>query len=151
MACCTRYCAGETQFDSKVAQRDLRRYRRRGADATTRLMLAEVRRWPLEGQQLLDVGGGIGVISAELAGTSIADVTVVEASPAYLEVARREVRTRYGSRPTQFILGDFAAIADSRCNVIQDRAIDFRVINQMHPVLPAGTSSASHRTFSSIS
>jgi len=69
MACCTRYCAGETQFDSKVAQRDLRRYRRRGADATTRLMLAELRRWPLEGQQLLDVGGGIGVISAELAGT----------------------------------------------------------------------------------
>jgi len=100
MACCTRYCAGETQFDSKVAQRDLRRYRRRGADATTRLMLAELRRWPLEGQQLLDVGGGIGVISAELAGTGIADVTVVEASPAYLEVARREVRTRYGSRPT---------------------------------------------------
>jgi hypothetical protein len=32
-------------------------------------MLAELRRWPLEGQQLLDVGGGIGVISAELAGT----------------------------------------------------------------------------------
>lgn len=113
MACCTRYCAGETQFDRKVAQRDLRRYRRRGADATTRLMLAELRRWPLEGQQLLDVGGGIGVISAELAGTGIAGATVVEASPAYLEVARREVGTRYGSRPTQFILGDFAAIADT--------------------------------------
>lgn len=76
-------------------------------------MLAELRRWPLEGQQLLDVGGGIGVISAELAGTGIADATVVEASPAYLEVARREVETRYGSRPTQFILGDFAAIADT--------------------------------------
>jgi magnesium-protoporphyrin O-methyltransferase len=38
---------------------------------------------------------------------------MVEASPAYLEVARREVGSRYGSRPTQFILGDFAAIADT--------------------------------------
>jgi len=60
MACCTRYCAGETQFDSKVAQRDLRRYRRRGADATTRLMLAELRRWPLEGNSSWMSVAGLG-------------------------------------------------------------------------------------------
>ena len=111
MVCCTGYCAAEAQFDRKVAERDLRRYRRRGANATTRLMLAELRRWPLEGRQLLDVGGGIGVISAELAGAGVASATSVEASPAYLEVARREVGLKYGSRPTQFVLGDFAVIA----------------------------------------
>ena len=66
-------------------------------------MLAELRRWPLEGRKLLDVGGGIGVISAELAGADVAGVTVVEASPAYLEVARREVGPRYESRPTKFM------------------------------------------------
>jgi 2-polyprenyl-3-methyl-5-hydroxy-6-metoxy-1,4-benzoquinol methylase len=86
MVCCTGYCAAEAQFNYKVAERDLRRYRRRGADATTRLMLAELRRWPLEGRRLLDVGGGIGVISRELAGTGVASATIVEASPAYLEV-----------------------------------------------------------------
>jgi len=111
MVCCTGYCAAETQFNSKVAQRDLRRYRRRGADATTRLMLAELRRWPLEGRHLLDVGGGIGVISGELADARVASAVTVEASPAYLEVARREVEPKYGSRPTQFVLGDFAVIA----------------------------------------
>jgi len=113
MTCCTGYCAAEAQFNRKVAQRDLRRYRRRGADATTRLILAELRRWPLEVWRLLDVGGGIGVISRELADTGVASATIVEASPAYLEVARREVGTRYGPRPTQFILGDFAVIADT--------------------------------------
>jgi 2-polyprenyl-3-methyl-5-hydroxy-6-metoxy-1,4-benzoquinol methylase len=113
MVCCTGYCAAETQFDGKVAERDLRRYRRRGADTTTRLLLDELRRWPLEGRRLLDIGGGIGVISAELADAGVASITMVEASPAYLEVARREVGSRYGSRPTQFILGDFAAIADT--------------------------------------
>jgi magnesium-protoporphyrin O-methyltransferase len=113
MICCTGYCAAEAQFNHKVAERDLRRYRRRGADATTRLMLAELRRWPLEGRRLLDVGGGIGVISKELAGTGVASATIVEASPAYLEVARREVRSQYGTRPTQFIQGDFAVIADT--------------------------------------
>jgi 2-polyprenyl-3-methyl-5-hydroxy-6-metoxy-1,4-benzoquinol methylase len=100
MACCTQYCAGEAQFNRKVAERDLRRYRRRGADVTTRLLVTELRRWPLEGWQLLDVGGGIGVISAELAGTGIADATVVEASPAYLEVARRAAQPAISiSRP----------------------------------------------------
>jgi SAM-dependent methyltransferase len=111
MMCCTGYCAAEAQFDSKVAERDLRRYRRRGADATTRFMLAELRRWPLEGRHLLDVGGGIGVIIGELTDTRVASAAIVEASPAYLEVARREVGLRYGSRPIQFVLGDFALIA----------------------------------------
>ena len=113
MACCTGYCAAETQFDGKVAEHDLRRYRRRGADVTTRLLLEELRRRPLEGRRLLDVGGGIGVISAELADAGVASITMVEASPAYLEVARREVGSRYGSRPIQFILGDFTAIAST--------------------------------------
>ncbi len=111
MACCSGYYAAEVHFDRKVAERDLRRYRRRGADATTRLLLAELRRWPLEGLRLLDVGGGIGVIAAELADSSIAGATMVEASPSYLKIARREVGSRYGLRPTDFILGDFAAIA----------------------------------------
>ncbi len=56
---------------------------------------------------------GIGVISKELAGTGVASATIVEASPAYLEVARREAGSQYGTRPTQFILGDFAVIADT--------------------------------------
>ncbi len=113
MACCSGYYAAQVHFDRKVGERDLRRYRRRGADATTRLLLAELRRWPLEGLRLLDVGGGIGVIATELADTGIASATMVEASPSYLEIAQREVGSRYWSRPTDFILGDFAVIADT--------------------------------------
>lgn len=56
-------CAAEGQFNHKVAERDLRRYRRKGPDATTQLMLAELRRWPLQEKQLLDIGSGIGVVS----------------------------------------------------------------------------------------
>ena len=111
MTCCTRYCAAEAKFDRKVAERDLRKYKRNGAAALTKLLLSELRRWPLEGADVLDIGGGIGVISMDLADAGVRSATVVEASPAYLEVARREVGSRYGSRPTQFVLGDFAAIA----------------------------------------
>lgn len=111
MSCCSGYCAAEEQFGSKRAERDLRRYRRHGADKITRLMLAELRRRPLEGRNLLDVGGGIGVLIAELADTPVASAAMVEASPAYLEVARHEVGLKYGSRPVQLIHGDFAMIA----------------------------------------
>src|SRR5712672_291862 len=106
-------CAAENQFGPKVAERDLRRYRRRGADAVTKLMLAQLRQWPLKNKQLLNIGGGIGVISAELAADGISSATFVEASPAYLEVARQELQPRYGSRSTEFLLGDFARIADT--------------------------------------
>ena len=104
MTCCNQYCAAEKQFDAKVAESDLQRYRRRGPDAVTQLMLVELRRWPLHGEALLDVGSGIGVIGAELADSGLASATLVDASSAYLHVARAEIESRYESRPTRFLL-----------------------------------------------
>ena len=102
MSCRARYCVAETQFDPKVAERDLRRYQRHGPDTSTQMLLAA-----------LDVGSGIGVIGMELAGAGLTAVTLADASPAFLEAARRQVEPLYASRPTQFILGAFAAIAST--------------------------------------
>ena len=111
MTGCSGQCAAAAHFNPKVAERDLRRYQRSGPDASTRMLLSELRRRPLEGLDLLDVGGGIGVISVELADAGLASVTVAEASPDYLEAARRHVGSRYASHSSQFILGDFAVTA----------------------------------------
>ena len=111
MACGGGCCAASDVFGSKFAERDLKRYRRRGPGSITRLLLQELRRSPLKGVQLLDIGGGIGVIPAELADFTSA-ATLVEASSAYLEVARREVGPRYASF-ARFVLGDFVQIADT--------------------------------------
>lgn len=110
MACCT-HCVAESYFDARTAERDLRQYKRHGVDAITKLLLSGFEGHPLEGWDLLDVGAGIGVISCEMAEKGIARATVVEAAPAYLDVAREVVRNFYGNRPTEFVLGDFAAIA----------------------------------------
>lgn len=79
----------------------------------TKLMLAELRSQPLSEKRLLDIGGGVGVVSGELARSGIGGVTFVEASPAYLEVARGELEARYGSRPIQFVLGDFTGMTEA--------------------------------------
>ena len=113
MTCCAGHCAAAGFFDSRIANRDLRRYQRRGPDTSTRMLLAELRRWQLQDLELLDVGSGIGVIAAELAAAGLASATLADASPAYLEFARRIVGSSYGSRPTQFILGNFTATAAS--------------------------------------
>lgn len=113
MICCSSSCAAAAQFDPKVAERDLQRYQRQGPDLSTRILLSELRRWPLEGLHLLDVGAGIGVIAVELAG--LAGVTLADASPAYLEAARH-LASRAAPRPAQFLLGDFAATAASLPN-----------------------------------
>lgn len=110
MSCCAQCCA--IQFDTKRANSDLRRYQRKGADAVTRLMLSELRHWYLCNLGLLDIGAGIGVIASEMAKSGVVRATVVEASPAYLDVAQREVSSRYKEGYTRFVMGDFAAIAD---------------------------------------
>lgn len=61
----------------------------------------------MQGSDLLD----IGVICSEMAGHGIARATLVEASPAYLEIARREVSNRFTMGCTQFVLGDFTIVS----------------------------------------
>ena len=113
MACCTGPCAAAVHFNPMKAERDLRRYKHNGPDPSTRMLLAELRRSPLQGLHLLDVGSGIGVIAMELTGLGLASVTFADASAGYLEAARRHLASRDASLPAQFFLGDFAATADS--------------------------------------
>ena len=60
-------CAGcDSQFGARHAAKDLERYRRKGPDVTTRLLLEGLKTLGLRDATLLDVGAGIGVIHHEL-------------------------------------------------------------------------------------
>jgi len=108
---CTHCCGVQTQFDSHRAQRDLRQYQRHGADTVTKMIVSELGTCQMQGLDLLDIGAGIGVIAVELAKSSVAHATVVEESPAYLDVARQHVMSVYGEGFARFIQGDFTSIA----------------------------------------
>ena len=60
-------CLGiEKQFDQAWAADDLRRYRKRGPMRTTQLLVDALKAEGVEGQTLLDIGGGIGALQNEL-------------------------------------------------------------------------------------
>jgi Methyltransferase domain len=109
MACCSGcvgYAAAERQFGAAVAQRDLDRYRRKGPDASSRLLLDGVKSVAQPTDSLLDVGAGVGVLSFELLAHGLSRATLVDASPAYLSAARTEAERRGADSRLQCVTGD---------------------------------------------
>ncbi len=110
MACCQ--CQGiERLFDRREALRKLHAYARHGPDRTTRLLLDAVKAQNIEGATLLDIGGGVGVAQLELLSAGVRSATDVDASSAYLGVAREEARRRGYSERVSYRHGDFVALA----------------------------------------
>lgn len=116
MACCSGsscYPDAERRFGPKIATRDLDRYRQKGPDATSRLLLAAIANHLRGGDSLLDIGAGVGVLDFELLVKGANSATLVDAAPAYLDAAGREAQRRQLTDRVQRVVGDFTSLADS--------------------------------------
>ena len=100
-----------TMFGDAVAERDLRRYRKRGPHATTRILLDALTTEGVRGAEVLDIGGGVGAIGNALLDAGARKVTAVDASPAYAAVARREAERRGHRDRIDYVQGDFVDLA----------------------------------------
>jgi hypothetical protein len=105
-------CATDLRFDQRIAQRDLRRFHRHGADPATKQLLTAVQNGPLPPQPtLLDIGGGIGTIHHTLLDHGFAHATQIDASQAYLTVAAAEAERRGHLPRVTLAHADFRALA----------------------------------------
>ena len=110
MNCCQ--CQGiECVFDSTQAAKKLRAYRADGPAKTTRMLLDELKGAGVEGQTLLDIGGGVGAIQHELADAGVSSVTSVEASQGHLGAAQEEAHRRGYAHRVTYHHGDFVDLA----------------------------------------
>jgi 2-polyprenyl-3-methyl-5-hydroxy-6-metoxy-1,4-benzoquinol methylase len=101
----------DSLFNERAARRELDAYRRRGARGTTRHLLDAIRAQGVGGGTIIDIGGGVGVIGAELLADGAEALTSVDASGPYLCAARGEIERRgFGERAT-FRHGDFVELA----------------------------------------
>lgn len=111
MTCAAHCCAINTQFDGRVAHRDLDQYRRNGPSRSTQQLLSATRQAGIAGATVLDIGGGIGAIVHELLASGAAHATLVDASAAYLAAARDEAERRHSNDRMTAVNGDFASMA----------------------------------------
>lgn len=111
MSCCQ--CEGiRREFDDRQARKDLKRYRRKGARKTTRMLVDALLAEGVDGTSLLDVGGGVGTIQFELLKHGVTRAVHVDASPSYLDVARDEAARLGHANRIDHVSGDFTDVAD---------------------------------------
>lgn len=110
MSC--RHCRDAAGFFGKgIAQRELRRYRRRGPSRSTRLLLEALRDQGVRGASFLDIGGGVGAVQQELLAAGATEGFGVDASPAYVAAAQAEARHRGTESKLRFWEGDAVELA----------------------------------------
>jgi SAM-dependent methyltransferase len=113
-------------FDRRTAEKDRDRFQRNGPDRSTRILLDMIRPHVGRGATVLDVGGGIGIIDHELLRSGAGHATLVEGSPAYIDVARQEARQANLLDRIEFVEGDFVRRAgeiDAADIVTLDRVV----------------------------
>jgi len=98
-------------FSEAEAKSELRNYRKRGPADQTKLILNAIRSLSLKNADLLDIGGGIGVIHHELLNDVAREATHVDASSAYLKEAKEEAARRGHGERVDFIHADFTEVA----------------------------------------
>jgi predicted TPR repeat methyltransferase len=98
-------------FTESEAKSELRGYRKRGPAEQTKLILHAIRSLNLKNAELLDIGGGIGVIHHELLQDVAQKATHVDASSVYLKEAKVEAVRRGHRERVTFIHADFTDVA----------------------------------------
>lgn len=123
---CSHCIGAEDVFGQQMAYRDLKEYTQNGPATTTQRLLEVLRGLGVEGATLIDIGGGVGVIQHELMAAGLAHSTDVDASSAYIRVAKEEAEKRGYADRAEYHHGDFVDLAPNLAQadiVTLDRAI----------------------------
>jgi hypothetical protein len=110
-SCCAFGNTADKHFNTAKVAKELSQYRRKGPGQTTRRLRDGIASVGLQSGTLLDVGGGLGILSLELLDAGFSQATVVDTSSAYLAAASEEATRRGRSTATQFVHGDFVVLA----------------------------------------
>lgn len=102
----------EQLFGPEEASRSLRSYDKRGLNAMARAIVDYLRGRGVEGDRVLEVGGGIGALHLELLKAGAASAVNVELSHGYRAVAEDLARREGLEGRVEHRIGDFTEIAD---------------------------------------
>lgn len=93
-------------FSPRVARRSLERYRRKGLDGLERQMVAAAAEGGLAGVRVVEIGGGIGTLQAELVDAGAERGEIVELVSSYEPYARELARDKGIDAQVDFRVAD---------------------------------------------
>lgn len=106
-------CQGLERETKKWALEDLALYQRGKPAKTTPLLVKALISGGVEALSLLDIGGGIGVVQLELLRAGAIAATSVDASTAYIQIAREEAARAAVDHRITYVHGDFVSLAST--------------------------------------
>jgi magnesium-protoporphyrin O-methyltransferase len=101
----------EQIFNEKDARKQLRKYLKKGASKSTRLLVSALEQEGVEGDNLLDIGGGIGAIQQELFKAGVTRAWNVDAASGYVQVSREEAKRGGFTDRVGYTHGNFVELA----------------------------------------
>lgn len=110
MDCCNQLYS--KKFDEKRARDEIRDYRTGNIKKNSRPLLNILSNLNLHGLTLLDIGGGIGVLSFELLKQGVSHSTHIELSESYCKAFQDESVKRNVSQKVSSVQGDFTNLHD---------------------------------------
>ena len=102
----------DRQFDARHAAEHLQAYRRNGPPSLTRALIDGLAAGGIDGQTVLDIGGGVGAVHHELLRSGAVAAVDVDASRAYISAAREEAERQGHADRVRYVAGDFVTHAD---------------------------------------
>lgn len=109
-------CGANMLFDSQTAQKQYKRYLKRGPSRVTKKLIGQLEKMTISGS-LIDIGGGIGAIQWWFLKHGGESTYGVDASMAYTETAKEHAFKNNFIQNTQFLIGDFTEKAKDLPNV----------------------------------
>jgi magnesium-protoporphyrin O-methyltransferase len=123
---CCKTIGVESLFDERLVAHELRRYRRKGPDRTTRLLIQAIQKEGVAGGTLIDIGAGVGAITHALLASGARQAVIVDASKPSLDAARQVAEADATLERLKLVRGDYAELASSlgRADIVTlDRVI----------------------------
>jgi hypothetical protein len=105
MTNCCRAGPCQEMFKPQIARKNLKQYRRKGLGAIERRMVESIPAKELDGARVLEIGGGIGTMQAELLGAGAHEGEIVELVSAYEPYARELAQEKGLECPEPFSCG----------------------------------------------
>lgn len=103
----------QLEFDLKSAKQELKSLRKKGPKKNTAALLEALKQHDVQDQTLLDIGGGIGALQADLIRSGVSSAVSAEYSQGYIDVAREHLGEERMEDKVSFAKGDFVENQDS--------------------------------------